>query len=112
MIQMVDNIMNSENDIKENKEQTNNEEIKKEELNNNVKASDLITGINNVEKRAEKLGDNIQDIKKRINEMQELLKYRTEDNNFDSQNNAEDNMDILTDFNEDENLNKGEYDGE
>ena len=112
MIQMVDNIMNSENDIKENKEQTNNEEIKKEELNNNVKASDLITGINNVEKRAEKLGDNIQDIKKRINEMQELLKYRTEDNNFDFQNNTEDNMDILTDFNEDENLNKGEYDGE
>lgn len=112
MIQMVDNIMNSENDINENKENLNNEEIKKEESNNNVKASDLITGINNVEKRAEKLGDNIQDIKKRINEMQELLKYRTEDNNFDFQNNAEDNMDILTDFNEDENLNKGEYDGE
>ncbi len=111
MIQMVDNIMNNENDIKENKEQINNEKIKKEESNNNVKASDLITGINNVEKRAEKLGDNIQDIKRRISEMQELLKYRTEYNNDNFQNNTEDNMDILIDFDEDENSNKGEYDG-
>lgn len=111
MIQMVDNIMNNKNDIKENNENLNNEEMKKEESNNNVKASDLITGINNVEKRAEKLGDNIQDIKKRISEMQELLKYRAEYNNDNFQNNTEDNMDILTDFNEDENSNKGEYDG-
>lgn len=65
MIQMLDNI----------------EEVDSNNVSTNVKASELIQGINRVEKRAEKLGNNIQDIKKRIGEMQELIKYQMEDNN-------------------------------
>lgn len=94
MIQMVDNI----------------EEVDSNNISTNVKASELIEGINRVEKRAEKLGDNIQDIKKRISEMQELLKYKIEDNNrIEPQEVTEDNIDIL-DNNEKENLGEGDND--
>lgn len=94
MIQMVDNI----------------EEVDSNNISTNVKASELIEGINRVEKRAEKLGDNIQDIKKRISEMQELLKYKIEDNNrIEPQEVTEDKIDIL-DNNEEENLGEGDND--
>lgn len=94
MIQMVDNI----------------EEVDSNNISTNVKASELIEGINRVEKRAEKLGDNIQDIKKRISEMQELIKYKIEDNNrIEPQEVTEDNIDIL-DNNEEENLGEGDND--
>lgn len=94
MIQMVDNI----------------EEVDSNNISTNVKASELIEGINRVEKRAEKLGNNIQDIKKRIEEMQELIKYKIEDNNrIEPQEVTEDNIDIL-DNNEEENLGEGDND--
>ena len=94
MIQMVDNI----------------EEVDSNNISTNVKASELIEGINRVEKRAEKLGNNIQDIKKRISEMQELIKYKIEDNNrIEPQEVTEDNIDIL-DNNEEENLGEGDND--
>lgn len=94
MIQMVDNI----------------EEVDSNNISTNIKASELIEGINRVEKRAEKLGNNIQDIKKRISEMQELIKYKIEDNNrIEPQEVTEDNIDIL-DNNEEENLGEGDND--
>lgn len=94
MIQMLDNI----------------EEVDSNNVSTNVKASELIQGINRVEKRAEKLGDNIQDIKKRIEEMQELIKYHMEDNNsLEPQEVTEDNI-VILDNNEEENLSEGDND--
>lgn len=94
MIQMLNNI----------------EKVDSKNTSTNVKASELIEGINRVEKRAEKLGNNIQDIKKRIEEMQELIKYKIEDNNrIEPQEVTEDNIDIL-DNNEEENLGEGDND--
>lgn len=95
MIEMLDNI----------------EEVDSNNVSTNVKASELIQGINRVEKRAEKLGDNIQDIKKRIEEMQELIKYHMEDNNsLEPQEVTEDNI-VILDNNEEENLSEGDNDG-
>lgn len=94
MIEMLDNI----------------EEVDSNNVSTNVKASELIQGINRVEKRAEKLGDNIQDIKKRIEEMQELIKYHMEDNNsLEPQEVTEDNI-VILDNNEEENLSEGDND--
>lgn len=108
MIQMIDNIMGEDN-IEE-LERKEEQKVEENKVTTNVKASELIEGINRVEKRAEKLSENILNVKKRIEEMQELIKYQAKDNKIELQNNTEDDIDILY-SNEEENLSEGDNDG-
>lgn len=93
MIQMIDKSMGEDN-IEE-LERKEEQKVEENEVTTNIRASELIEGINRVEKRAEKLSENIQNVKKRIEEMQDLIKYQTEDNKTELQNNTEDDINIL-----------------